>query len=174
MLSFYTFAIDLIKARTHKYIRRVPIGATKTGGTKYMYYYQGQEAHGQGMGHESELVEGSSFAFGEGENRHHAHIKAVDGDKVTIEYDDGAKRGKKKHYLKLSFKVESIKNTLQISNTQKLKEKQSKRKSNQRNQHHNQNKECIQKKVFYNLFKHCFKIKVLMRFKSFLINWVCK
>jgi hypothetical protein len=103
MLSFYTFAIDLIKARTHKYIRRVPIGATKTGGTKYMYYYQGQEAHGQGMGHESELVEGSSFAFGEGENRHHVHIKAVNGDKLTIEYDDGDKKGTKETLSKTEF-----------------------------------------------------------------------
>ena len=91
----YSILIDsLIKAMTHKYIRRVPKGVTKTGATKYAYFYAGQEGHGKGVAHESELIEGSAFAFGEhGKTRYHAHISKVDGDKVTVKYDDGAKKG---------------------------------------------------------------------------------
>jgi hypothetical protein len=84
----YSLIIDsLLKAMTHKYIRRIPKGVTKTGKTKYMYFYAGQEGHGQGIGHESELVQGSSFAFGEGDQRHHAHITKTDGDKITVKYE---------------------------------------------------------------------------------------
>jgi hypothetical protein len=103
MFSFYKVILDLLKARTHRYIRRVPIGATHTGATKYKYYYQDQAGHGHGLGHEEELKEGASFAFGEGENRHHAHIKAVNGDKLTIEYDDGDKKGTKETLSKTEF-----------------------------------------------------------------------
>ena len=39
MFSFYSVILDLIKARTHKYVRRIPVGATKTGKTKYRYFY---------------------------------------------------------------------------------------------------------------------------------------
>ena len=101
----YSFLIDsLLKAMTHKYIRRVPKGVTKTGATKYMYYYAGQEGHGKGIGHESELVTGASFAFGEhGKTRYHAHITKVDGDKVTVRYDDGAKKGTEETMTKKQF-----------------------------------------------------------------------
>jgi hypothetical protein len=103
MFSFYKVILDLLKARTHKYVRRVPIGATHTGATKYKYYYQGQEGHGKGVGHEEELVAGASFAFGEGDDRYHAHIKAVNGDTLTIEYDDGDKKGTKETLSKTEF-----------------------------------------------------------------------
>jgi len=103
MFSFYKVILDLLKARTHKYVRRVPIGSTHTGGTKYKYYYQEQAGHGKGLGHESELVKDASFAFGEGENKYHAHIKSVDGDKLTIEYDDGDKKGQKETLSKTEF-----------------------------------------------------------------------
>ena len=100
----YSFLIDsLLKAMGHKYIRRVPKGVTKTGATKYMYFYAGQEGHGKGIGHESELVTGASFAMGEGDQRHHAHISKVDGDKVTVRYDDGAKKGTEETMTKKQF-----------------------------------------------------------------------
>ena len=89
---------------THKYIRRVPKGVTKTGATKYMYYYAGQEGHGKGVAHEEELVTGASFAFGEhGKTRYHAHITKVDGDKLTIKYDDGDKKGTEETMTKKQF-----------------------------------------------------------------------
>jgi hypothetical protein len=135
MFSFYKVILDLLKARTHKYVRRVPIGSTHTGGTKYKYYYQEQAGHGKGLGHESELVKDASFSFGEGENKYHAHIKSVDGDKLTIEYDDGDKKGTKETLSKTEFQnrihkehATSIKNAhekakKQLATFEKMKEK---------------------------------------------------
>ena len=103
----YSILIDsLIKAITHKYIRRVPKGITKTGATKYMYYYAGQEGHGKGVAHEEELVVGASFAFGEhGKTRYHAHISKVDGDKITVKYDDGDKKDTSETMTKKQFQA---------------------------------------------------------------------
>ena len=103
----YSILIDsLIKAIGHKYIRRVPKGVTKTGATKYAYYYAGQEGHGRGVAHESELIEGSAFAFGEhGKSRYHAHISKVEGDKITVKYDDGAKKGQEETMTKKQFQA---------------------------------------------------------------------
>ena len=103
MFSFYSVILDLIKARTHKYVRRIPVGTTNTGGTKYRYFYQGQEGHGKGIAHESELVVGASFVFGEGENKYHAHITKVDGNMITVKHDDGAKKGTEHVYTKEAF-----------------------------------------------------------------------
>ena len=104
MFRYSLFLDTLFKALTHKYIRRVPKGVTKTGATKYMYFYAGQEGHGKGIGHESELVTGASFAFGEhGKTRYHAHITKVDGDKVTVKYDDGDKKGTEETMTKKQF-----------------------------------------------------------------------
>jgi hypothetical protein len=103
----YSLLLDtLFKALTHKYIRRVPKGVTKTGKTKYMYFYAGQEGHGRGIAHEEELVTGASFAFGEvGKTRYHAHITKVDGDKVTVRYDDGDKKGTEETMNKKQFQA---------------------------------------------------------------------
>ena len=106
MFRYSSFLDTLLKAMTHKYIRRVPKGVTKTGKTKYMYFYAGQEGHGRGIASEDELVEGSSFAFGEfGKTRHHAHISKVDGDKITVKYDDGAKKGQEETMTKKQFQA---------------------------------------------------------------------
>ena len=106
MFRYSSIVDTLLKAMTHKYIRRVPKGVTKTGKTKYMYFYAGQEGHGRGIAHESELVEGSSFAFGEhGKTRYHAHISKVDGDKVTVRYDDGAKKDTEETMTKKQFQA---------------------------------------------------------------------
>ena len=106
MFRFSLFMSDLLKAMTHKYVRRIPKGVTKTGATKYIYYYAGQEGHGQGIAHESEIVQGASFAFGEhGKTRYHAHISKIDGDKVTVRYDDGAKKGQEETMTKKQFQA---------------------------------------------------------------------
>jgi hypothetical protein len=104
MFSFYSVILDLIKARTHKYVRRIPVGATTTGATKYRYFYHGQEGHGKGLAHESELLVGASFVFNaEGQNKYHAHIIKVDGDMITVKHDDGAKKGTEHIYTKEAF-----------------------------------------------------------------------
>jgi hypothetical protein len=105
MIRFTEIADDLIKAIGHKYVRRIPKGTTKTGKTKYVYFYAGQENRGQGIGHESELVQGASFAMGQGDQRHHAHISKVDGDKITVKYDDGAKKGTEETMTKKQFQA---------------------------------------------------------------------
>ena len=87
MFRYSLFIDSLIKAMTHKYVRRIPKGVTKTGATKYVYYYAGQEGHGKGVAHEEELVTGASFAFGEhGKTRYHAHITKVDGEYIVPAY----------------------------------------------------------------------------------------
>jgi hypothetical protein len=106
MFNYTQFTNDLIKAMTHKYVRRIPKGVTKTGATKYVYYYAGQEGHSKGIAHESEIVQGASFAFGEhGKTRYHAHISKVDGDKVTVKYDDGDKKGTEETMTKKQFQA---------------------------------------------------------------------
>jgi hypothetical protein len=102
----YSFIIDsLIKAMTHKYIRRIPKGVTKTGATKYIYYYAGQEGHGKGIAHDEELTAGASFAFGEHEKtRYHMHIVLEAGDKLTLKYDDGDKKGQTVTMTKKEFR----------------------------------------------------------------------
>jgi hypothetical protein len=106
MFRYSLLITDLLKALTHKYVRRVPKGVTKTGATKYVYYYAGQEGHGKGIAHENELVTGASFAFGEhGKTRYHAHITKVDGDKVTVKYDDGDKKGTEETMTKKQFQT---------------------------------------------------------------------
>ena len=106
MFRYSSFLDTLFKAMTHKYVRRIPKGVTKTGATKYMYFYAGQEGHGHGIAHENELVTGASFAFGEhGKTRYHAHISKVDGDKVTVKYDDGAKKGTEETMTKKQFQA---------------------------------------------------------------------
>jgi hypothetical protein len=104
MFNYTQFTNDLIKAMTHKYIRRVPKGVTKTGKTKYMYYYAGQEGHGKGIAHDEELVHGASFALGSSSNRYHAHITNVTGDNVTVKYDDGTKKGQQETMTKKQFR----------------------------------------------------------------------
>lgn len=106
MFRYSLFLDTLFKAMTHKYIRRVPKGVTKTGATKYVYYYAGQEGHGKGIAHDEELTAGASFAFGEhGKTRYHAHIVLEAGDRITIEYDDGDKKGQKVTMSKKDFRA---------------------------------------------------------------------
>jgi len=130
----YSFIIDsLIKAMTHKYIRRIPKGVTKTGKTKYMYFYAGQEGRGKGIAHEHELIQGASFAMGNGDQRHHAHITKEEGDKVTVKYDDGAKKGQEETMTKKEFQAlvhgehkEAIKQVQEKQTQREYKQKQKK------------------------------------------------
>lgn len=122
MFNYTQFTNDLIKAMTHKYIRRVPKGVTKTGATKYVYYYAGQEGHGQGIAHDEELIAGASFAFGEhGKTRYHAHIILESGDRITLKYDDGDKKGQTVTMTKKQFQ-----SLLHGEHSQAIKQAQSK------------------------------------------------
>jgi hypothetical protein len=76
---------QLSKARTHKYIRRVPYAA-KDGKTRYRYYYNVRG--GKGVGHEDEIKERSAFRIKHGDHEGHFHVEKVDGDKVTVVHDE--------------------------------------------------------------------------------------
>ena len=75
------------KGAGHKYLRRVPTGNPKK---PYRYYYR--VTGGKMLGHDDEMVVGASFAVKHGDQAGHFHVKAVDGDKITIEHDESGHR----------------------------------------------------------------------------------
>ena len=79
------------KAKGHKYIKRIPVGTTASGRTKYRYIYN--VTHTVGGKHlldEAHLKVGTKLMLTSKSGEEvHAHIVGVKGDKVTIRYDDG-------------------------------------------------------------------------------------
>lgn len=74
--------VDLAKARpVPKYIRRI---FNPTPPPKYRYFYN--VTGGAGLGHQSELSEGSAFAFEHNGQAGHYHVKKVEGEQVTAEH----------------------------------------------------------------------------------------
>jgi len=71
----------LIKARQHKYIKRVP----KAGGG-YTYFYR--EQHGGGVALKEHMKEGAAFRLTHNGQEGHFHIKALDGERLTVEHDE--------------------------------------------------------------------------------------
>lgn len=94
---------SLEKARTHKYIRRVPYTDAQ-GRRRYRYFYRITGGHG--LGAEEEFRVGSAFRVGRKydpgtwgssaetyqEAEGHFHIRAVEGDQITIEHDESGRR----------------------------------------------------------------------------------
>jgi hypothetical protein len=82
------------KAKGHKYIKRIPVGTTASGRTKYRYIYN--VTHTVGGKHlldEAHLKVGTKLMLTSKSGEEvHAHIVGVKGDKVTIRYDDGEKK----------------------------------------------------------------------------------
>lgn len=78
------FFAQLFKGAGHKYIKRVPIPGkfTKKGGPRYRYFYHA--ATGGGVGSHEHMVKDAGFKADGG----HWHIKAVDGDRLTVEHDE--------------------------------------------------------------------------------------
>jgi hypothetical protein len=87
MFNYTQFTNDLIKAMTHKYVRRIPKGVTKTGKTKYVYYYAGQgpqekkSAANEIVNHVNDLLVNTQAR---GDKNHFEHLvdslKKVSGD----------------------------------------------------------------------------------------------
>lgn len=75
---------DLGKARTHKYIRRVPY--LSGGKRKYRYYYT--VTGGKGLGHAEEIQVKAKFRVETEDAEGHLTVLAVKGDKVTVEHDE--------------------------------------------------------------------------------------
>jgi len=80
--------LDLLKAQVKKYFKKVPRGVDKkTGKIKYRYYYK--EHHGGGVTAVEDIKAGAAFKLKDPSTGKagHFHVKAVDGDKVTVKHD---------------------------------------------------------------------------------------
>lgn len=75
---------DLNKARTHKYVKRVPYTDSK-GKRRYRYFYKLPKG---GIVSKESLIVGASFAYGEGDAKGHYHITASENGQVTIRHDE--------------------------------------------------------------------------------------
>jgi hypothetical protein len=96
MFTTFSAWVDLLfKAAGHKYIRRIPY--TRGGKLRYRYIYKvTHTARGKHALHEDDVAVGAAFMLGTDKGAEvHAHVKSVDGDKVTVEYDDGPRKGEK-------------------------------------------------------------------------------
>lgn len=76
------FLVELEKSRgVPKYIRRI---FNPTPPPKYRYFYN--VTGGSGLGHASEVVEGSAFAFEHEGQAGHYHVKKVENEQVSVEH----------------------------------------------------------------------------------------
>ena len=96
-MSHFTFShfVDLLlKGHGHKYIKLIPYNTPK--GRRYRYIYNVTHSHqGKHVMDESHLVVGTKFmVHTENGKEVHAHIKSVNGNKVTYVLDDGSDKGK--------------------------------------------------------------------------------
>jgi len=75
-------SLQLVKAATHKYIRKVPDGK---GGWRYFYAVTG----GKGLGHEDEVQTGAAFKLTHNGQAGHFHVTGRDANgKITIKHDE--------------------------------------------------------------------------------------
>jgi len=80
----------LFKAKKHKYIKRIPVGTTKTGRVRYRYIYNSTHTvGGKNILDESHLKPGTKLRLTD----LHVHVDSVSGDQVTFTYDDGYRKG---------------------------------------------------------------------------------
>ena len=85
----------LIKGAGHKYIKRIPVGTTKTGKVRYRYIYRADHTvGGKHLLDEAHLKPGTKLMLHSKDGAEvHAHIDSVKGDQVTFTYDDGDRKG---------------------------------------------------------------------------------
>ena len=85
----------LIKGAGHKYIKRIPVGTTKTGKVRYRYIYRADHTvGGKHLLDEAHLKAGTKLMLHSKDGAEvHAHIDSVKGDQVTFTYDDGDRKG---------------------------------------------------------------------------------
>ena len=78
-----SYAEGLFKGATHRYIKRVPSGTTKSGKVRYRYFYH--VGHGGTVANEDHFVVGAAFKHGDG----HYHIThRGDEGGVVIKHDE--------------------------------------------------------------------------------------
>ena len=96
--NMYTFneLVWFAKAKGHKYIKRIPVGTTASGRTRYRYIYNTTSTvGGKHLLDEAHLKVGTKLMLHSKSGEEvHAHIEEVDGNYVTIKYDDGEEKGR--------------------------------------------------------------------------------
>jgi hypothetical protein len=96
--NMYTFneLVWFAKAQGHKYIKRIPVGTTASGRTRYRYIYSTTSTvGGKHLLDEAHLKVGTKLMLHSKSGEEvHAHIESVDGNYVTIKYDDGEEKGR--------------------------------------------------------------------------------
>ena len=92
----------LIKAAGHKYIKRIPVGETKTGKVRYRYIYNATHTvGGKHLLDDAHLQTGTKLMLHSKEGEEvHVHVESVDGDRVKVVFDDGKNKGEEKTYSK--------------------------------------------------------------------------
>jgi len=85
----------LIKGAGHKYIKRIPVGTTKSGKVRYRYIYNTTTTvGGKNLLDAAHLKTGTKLMLHSKDGAEvHAHIESVKGDRVTFTYDDGDRKG---------------------------------------------------------------------------------
>jgi hypothetical protein len=81
--------LDLLKAASHKYIRRIPKGRDKkTGRMKYDYIYK--EHHRGGVTSLEDVKAGEAFKIKDPSTGKagHFHVQSVSGNNVTVKHDE--------------------------------------------------------------------------------------
>jgi len=93
LFNFGSWVSDLIKARGHRYIKRIPY--MSGGKRRYRYIYKVTHTHrGKRAFHEAHLVQPTAYKLHtEAGAEFHGHITAVKGDQVTYRIDDGDRKG---------------------------------------------------------------------------------
>ena len=98
----------LIKGAGHKYIKRIPVGTTKTGRVRYRYIYSATHTvGGKHLLDEAHLKPGAKLMLHSKDGAEvHAHIESVKGDQVTFTYDDGERKGESRTVSKQQLLAE--------------------------------------------------------------------
>lgn len=98
----------LIKGAGHKYIKRIPVGTTKTGKVRYRYIYSATHTvGGKHLLDEAHLKPGAKLMLHSKDGAEvHAHIESVKGDQVTFTYDDGERKGESRTVSKQQLLAE--------------------------------------------------------------------
>ena len=93
MFTFSGFVDALLKARGHKYIKRIPY--MSGGRRRYRYIYKVTHTHQGRQAFDADHLDvGTAFALHtEAGAEFHGHITKVRGDQVTYRIDDGERKG---------------------------------------------------------------------------------
>lgn len=92
-MLYFSYLVNLLKGRSHKYVRRIPYRDNK-GRLKYRYFYRNQTLRGQSLGALSEIKDGAAYEYiGDDGERGHLSLQ-IDKKtgRVIATHDETGKR----------------------------------------------------------------------------------